>query len=151
MHCSVLPNPISSARIAPYKFGVLKPTKHSYKKTTPSRWWGRKCLLSKGSTTTSTMTVPRCDSFYLEEIKNETFEKPEDFHSETNLDIDGRSRHYQGWRVGKVISGFDFVWSRIELVGFVSGFKKRQNKFFVWRTRNWRRCIPELHSHQLLE
>lgn len=64
IHCNVLPSPISSANIAPYMFGVLKPIKHSYMKTTPSRWWGRRFLLSIGSTTTSTMTVPRCDSFH---------------------------------------------------------------------------------------
>lgn len=52
--CSVLPSPMSSARMQPVCCPPRSPMTHWYRKTTPSRWWGRRWRHSRGSTTTAT-------------------------------------------------------------------------------------------------
>ena len=65
MVCSVLPRPISSARIAPCPgdawpcSSAAMPVTASYRKRTPSTWWGRSTDVSSGSSTTSTTGIPR--------------------------------------------------------------------------------------------
>lgn len=44
----------SYPNIAPLPLKFLRPKTHSYRKTTPSLWWGLKCWDMWGSTTTST-------------------------------------------------------------------------------------------------
>ena len=54
----VLPNPISSARIAPRPLNCLIPITHSYKNRTPSFWCIRKCLVRIGSKTMEIGAIP---------------------------------------------------------------------------------------------
>lgn len=53
---SVLPRPISSAKMAPKYSWALNPDTHSYKKIMPAFWWGLKCFAKKDSRITGVIS-----------------------------------------------------------------------------------------------